>query len=216
MKRLFELAEMIRDKDLRERTLKLLKNPESKSPTLKGYGPSELSKMPVWVGAHHDYDGGFVDHTVGVTELCLSMAKSFEKVYGREMGKAAKGGVNYDHLIAGALLHDIGKVFIIKKADKEKQKLGMKWDFSGLMIDHAVLSANLLHEHGFPEEVVHMVASHGGDMGAASASPKTIEAWLLVQADNLDAQFESSVLHPSLNLQQLQFLLNPQAESERK
>jgi hypothetical protein len=51
-------------------------------------------------------------------------------------------------------------------------------------------------------------------MGAASASPKTIEAWLLVQADNIDAQFESSILHPQMNLQQLQFLLNPQTPSE--
>ena len=212
--KLIELAEMIKDRDLREMTIKLLKKPESKSPTVKKYEPSDLSKMPVWVGAHHDYEGGLVDHIVSVTELCLSMAKSFEKVYGKEIEKLAKAGINYDHLIAGALLHDIGKVFIIRRADKEKQKLGMKWDFSGLMLDHAVLSANLLHEHGFPEEVVHMVASHGGDMGAASASPKTIEAWLLVQADNIDAQFESSILHPQMNLQQLQFLLNPQTPSE--
>ncbi|MFQ6009787.1 MAG: HD domain-containing protein [Candidatus Aenigmatarchaeota archaeon] len=213
MKRLFELANRIKDKDLRERTLKLLKNPQTKNPEFSKYRASDFSKIPAWIGAHHDYEGGLLDHVLAVTELSIGMAKSLEKIYGKEIKKIVKKGINYDYLIAGALLHDISKVFLIKKAGKEKQKMGVKWEFSGSMLDHAVFSSNLLFEHGFPEEVVHIVASHGGDLGSAGANPKTIEAWIVVQADNLGAMFESTIVHPSMSLQQLQFLLAPPSES---
>ncbi|MBF8259988.1 MAG: yhaM, partial [Actinobacteria bacterium] len=46
---------------------------------------------------HHDYIGGLLEHTVSVAEICRFLSAHYE-------------GVDGDLLVAGALLHDIGKV----------------------------------------------------------------------------------------------------------
>jgi len=179
MNRLIELANKIKDKDLREKTVKVLKEPQISNSEM-GYQKSELEKTPAWLNGHHFYEGGLVDHTVSVTEGCISMAKVFEKNYSIS--------INYDHLIAGALLHDIMKVFILSKVRNQ-------WSFSGCKIDHATLAAAELYVRKFPEDVIHIVASHGGDAGAAAANPKTIEAIILFYVDMFDAAIESFI-HP--------------------
>src|SRR4030065_69831 len=45
---------------------------------------------------HHDYIGGLLEHTVSVAAICRFLSGHYE-------------GVDADMLIAGALLHDIGK-----------------------------------------------------------------------------------------------------------
>lgn len=200
MKKLIELAKGIKDKKLRELTIKFLENPEISNTTML-YPKEELEKIPCWaVGAHHRYEGGLVEHTLGVTKIALELANTFEEVY--------KLKVNKDHLIAGCLLHDIMKVFMIRKS-------GKAWDFTGTILDHADFTACELYARNFPEEVIHMVAAHGGDMGAASANPKTSEAMLLYYADMIDASMETSI-HGSPSLEDLQLLFMPQGEGEEK
>ena len=144
------LAEEIKDKKLREKVVKLLKNPDLKNPEFV-YPATGFDKIPSWaVGAHHHYEGGCLDHSISVAKISLMLADHFEKAYGMKLGR--------DHLIAGALLHDIGKVFLIKRD-------GKSWAFTGCHMDHADLSAAILYANEFPEEVVHIVASHGGDKG---------------------------------------------------
>jgi 3'-5' exoribonuclease len=46
---------------------------------------------------HHDYIGGLLEHTVSVAGICRVLSSHYE-------------GVNGDLLLAGAMLHDIGKV----------------------------------------------------------------------------------------------------------
>jgi len=173
MKEILELANKIKDKKLRDKTIKLLKEPSISNKEIK-YKKVKFEKAPCWVGAHHDYEGGLMEHTLSVTKLCLSMVKDFEKQY--------KVKVNKDYLIAGALLHDIMKVFMLKKK-------GKAWEMTGVLLDHAVFTAAELYSRNFPEEVVHMVAAHGGETGMAT--PRTIEAMILYQADFADAAMES-------------------------
>ncbi|MBL7160146.1 MAG: HDIG domain-containing protein [Candidatus Aenigmarchaeota archaeon] len=187
MKRLLAFANKIKNKKLREKTIKLLKEPAISNKEMI-YPKAKLEKAPSWVGAHHNYEGGLLDHTVSVVNLCLSMADNFEKMY--------KVKVNTDYLISGALLHDIMKVFILKKR-------GRNWELTGSLLDHADFSACELYARGFPEEVVHIVAAHGGDSGASY--PRTPEATLVYYADVLDASIESQI-HAS-PLQNLQLLL---------
>lgn len=196
MKRLIELANKIKDKDLREKTLKLIENPKISNSAMK-YPKSDITKAPCWIGAHHNYDGGLIDHIVGVTESAIKLAEVFEKLY--------EAKINYDHLIAGALLHDIMKLFIMKK---EKGN----WNFTGTILDHAQFTAAELYARGFPEEVVHIAAAHGGDMGSSAANPKTIEALLVFYADTVDPAVETMVHGVPAPFQ---FLLMPK-ESEEK
>lgn len=177
MKRLIELAEKIKNKDLREKTIKLLKEPEISNSEII-YPKSDFAKLPVWIGAHHNYEGGLIEHTLSVTKLAIDMAKDFEETY--------KISANKDYLIAGALLHDIMKVFILTKS-------GGKWKFTGSILDHAQFTACELYSRGFPEEVIHIVASHGGDLGSAGANPRTLEAIIVFYADIFDSAIESFV-----------------------
>ena len=196
MKRLLELANKIKNKSLREKTIKLLKDQTPSNPDFV-YPAADFSKIPAWIGAHHNYEGGLMEHTIGVAKLALNFADMVQETY--------KAKPNRDHVIAGALLHDIGKVFLLKKVGKE-------WQFTGCLFDHAVLSANELYARGFPEEVIHIVASHGGDMGSAGANPRTLEAQIVFHADTVDAALESQINGTAQ--MPLQFLFMQPSEKE--
>jgi len=194
MKDALAIAEKIKDKKLRDKVVAMLKKPEAGNPQFV-YPAASFEKIPAWaMGAHHNYDGGELDHSVSTTKIALKLAEQFEEAYDIK--------VDHDYLIAGALLHDIGKVFILKKE-------GNQWSFTGCHMDHADLSGQMLFAAGFPEEVVHIVASHGGDAGQAGAAPRTLEAIIVFHADVLDASMESHV-RPSAASLPLQFLFMPQ------
>lgn len=166
---LIKIAEKIKDKELREKTIKFLKEPKLSNGW--NYKASNFEEIPAWIGDHHNYEGGLLEHTLSVTEICISLAKHFEKTYEKK--------INLDFLIAGALLHDIAKVFEIRKE-------GEKFTFNNFILDHVRLGAAELYARGFPEEVVHMVGSHGG-----GDTPRTIEAIILNTADILDTSIEN-------------------------
>ncbi|NOZ82151.1 MAG: HDIG domain-containing protein [Candidatus Micrarchaeota archaeon] len=177
MEKLIKLAEKIKDPDLRKKTIELLKDPSLSNPEVP-YTPANFSELPAWIGDHHFYPGGLADHTYSVTKIALETAKHFEKLYGVK--------INTDYVIAGALLHDIMKVVILSKEPGG-------WGFTGCLLDHAVLAAAELYARKFPEEVIHIVASHGGELGAAAAAPRTIEAQIVFCADFFDTMVESFI-----------------------
>jgi len=173
MERLLKLAEKIKDKELREKTVELLKNPKVSNPSMD-YKASDITKTPSWIGAHHSYKGGLLDHIVSVTELSIMIAEHFTKRYGKK--------INMDHLIAAALLHDISKVFQLKEVKGT-------FTFSDFLLDHALWTCCELYARGFPEEVIDIVISHGGEN--ITSSPRSIEAYILRKADEMDATVES-------------------------
>lgn len=185
MKRLIELANKIKDKKLRDKTIKILQDPKISNSEIS-YPAEKFEEIPAWVGAHHNYKGGQLEHTISVVNICMNLADHFEKSYETK--------INRDHVIAGALLHDIMKIFILKKK-------GKAWDLTGTTLDHADFSACELYAREFPEEVVHIVAAHGGDSGAAY--PRTLEALIVYYADVIDSAAES-MIH---GVSPLQFLM---------
>ncbi|MBR9682265.1 MAG: HD domain-containing protein [Candidatus Aenigmarchaeota archaeon] len=190
MKRLIELANKIKDEKLRKQTIEILKNPKISNKSMK-YPAADYSKTPAWpVGAHHDYEGGLIDHTCSVTKNAIDIANNLKKTY--------KAKINLDHLIAGALLHDIMKIFLMKKK-------GKTWDFTGCILDHADFSGCELYARDFPEEVVHIVIAHGGEMGYTAATPRTIEATLVSHCDMIDSSMESMINEKS-ELDQLKMM----------
>jgi 7,8-dihydroneopterin 2',3'-cyclic phosphate phosphodiesterase len=178
MKDVIELVNQIKNKNLREKTIKILKEPEISNPEIV-YPKEKFEEIPSWpIGAHHSYEGGELDHSFSITKIALKLAEHLEGFYGMKP--------NRDFIISGALLHDIMKVFMMKKE-------GRGWGFTGTILDHADFSAAELYARGFPEEVVHIVAAHGGEQGASAANPRTIEAMLVFYADVIDAAAESMI-----------------------
>lgn len=140
-------------------------------------------KAPAAKKIHHNYPGGLLEHTIQVAKLCAQAAELYPDL-------------NRDLLVAGALLHDIGKV-------KEYAiKVLPEYTVAGRMVGHIVLGHEMVDEaikkirqEGgyFPDHlemmIKHMVLSHHGYLEYGSpVKPLFPEALLLHTADNLDAK----------------------------
>ena len=131
---------------------------------------------------HHGFVGGLLEHTVSVARLCSKICENYDFV-------------NRDILVAGALLHDIGKTREISAFPQND------YTDEGNMIGHLVIGYGMVREkivqiEGFPEslanQIEHLILSHHGELEYGSPKkPATIEALALAAADNLDAHLET-------------------------
>lgn len=144
---------------------------------------NEFFKAPAAVSYHHNYIGGLLEHTLQIAKL----ANKVVEVYGSKY-------IDRDILIAGVLLHDIGKVF------EYKNELGNinKTD-EGKLIGHIVKGSEIVEKYssnmGISEEnknkIKHIILSHHGQRKfGAAVLPKTIEAFLVHMLDNVDAKMK--------------------------
>lgn len=140
---------------------------------------SNFKTAPAAKKMHHAYMGGLLEHTVSMTTLADKVAEHYR-------------GVDRDLLIAGAILHDIGKIseytyrFAIDYSDKGRL-------LSHIAIGLEMLNAKLDAVEDFPDEqamlLKHMIISHHGLREFGSLEPpKTIEAVLLNYIDEMDAK----------------------------
>ncbi len=182
LKDLMELARRIKDKDLRKKVIDIIKHPSLSNNNLI-VSPLKFEESPASVSWHHVERGGLLKHTYAVTMMCISVAEQLEKVYGFEIDK--------DSLIAAALVHDTGKLWTMKKS-----KAG--WEPSEILLDHTMLGTSELYARGFPEKVLHIVASHFGENGPTP--PQTIEAYIFHVIDSLDAGLNSIPQDNVLNI----------------
>lgn len=128
---------------------------------------------------HHSYMGGLVEHTLSVVEICEFMAGRYKYV-------------NRDILIASAMIHDVGKVkelsdFPVNDYTDDGQLLGH------IMIGVDLIGAAAAKIDGFPPRLLSimkhcMIAHHGEYEYGSPKLPKTIEAFILHCADNMDAK----------------------------
>jgi len=170
------LAELIKDKNLKEKVLSILKNPKISysAPALT------LEESPGGSYQHHSYRGGLMQHTISVTRLAITLCDLVEEVY--------KGNVDRDAVIASSLLHDIYKTYTY-----EKKKDGTYTSSSlGDRVDHLNLLVAELYKQGFSEDIIHIAAAHHGE--SSPIQPKTLEALIVSQADLCDAEFSRKTL----------------------
>ena len=180
MDELLKLAEMIKDENLRKKVVEILTNPKLTSKDFKKYKAVNIKEaFSLFSVGTMVVKRDVYRHTIGVTKTCLAVADVIEKVYGVK--------VDRDVLIAGAILHDLGKLFMWKKE---------KGNFvpTNVLLDHTILMTSELYKRDFPEKVIHIVASHFGENGPTP--PRTLEAWLLHRVDNMLADLESRIGEP--------------------
>jgi 3'-5' exoribonuclease len=136
--------------------------------------------LRVWPAAqlvHHAYRGGYLEHVLKIATVGAAIARAY--------------GANGDVVVAGALLHDLGKL----------QELAYDGSASysreGRLLGHITLGAMMVREMaaGVPDfppglltEIEHLILSHHGsrDLGSP-VEPMTVEAFILSMADDLDA-----------------------------
>lgn len=178
MNPLIKLAERIEDKDLRKKVIDLLKDIKLTNPTFKKYSGEDLEKAGSYFSVGKSSLGpverDVLHHTVVLTQMVIIMTDVFEQGYGLKMDK--------DSLIAASLLHDIMKTFEFKR-DKDGDL-----EPTGIMLDHLMLAVAELYARGFPEDVIHIVASHFGEEGPTP--PRSFEAVTFHQLDTLTSMVE--------------------------
>lgn len=139
---------------------------------------------PAAKALHHSFNGGLLEHTLSLANLCNFIADHY---------KAVK--VNRDLLLSGALLHDLGKIYELS-FDRN-----YNYTDEGRLIGHITIEAIRLQKEidkipDFPKELslqlMHMILSHHGSYEYGSPKrPKTIESLILYYLDDLDAKVEA-------------------------
>jgi len=139
----------------------------------------QLKTWPAAQTIHHAYRGGFLEHITKMAEVGALLSQCY--------------GANRDLVLAGVVLHDIGKL-------QELAYEGGTGSYTrdGNMVGHIALGLMLVREAingmtDFPVElraqVEHLVASHHGTREYGSpVEPKSIEAFILSSVDELDAK----------------------------
>ena len=140
-----------------------------------------LKQHPAAKNIHHGYMGGLLEHMVSVTGLALALKQQYIDL-------------DRDLLVAGGLLHDIGKL-----VELEPLPMG---DYSnpGRFLGHISIGFQMVHEAGqkIPEldpaklmQLEHMILSHHGEREYGSpVVPITKEAMALHLADYSDSKMK--------------------------
>src|SRR5580765_7725800 len=131
---------------------------------------------------HHAFLGGLIEHVLSV----CAMAKSAAAHY---------ANIDYDLLITGAILHDIGKIYELN------YERGFSYSNEGQLIGHISIAVRMVGDklRGLPDFpplvrslVEHMILSHHGKLEFGSPKlPQFPEALLLHYLDDLDSKMES-------------------------
>jgi len=131
---------------------------------------------------HHAYMGGLLEHTLAVASICDYMSSKYKHI-------------NRDLLMAGALLHDVGKIYELSEMPIND------YTDDGQLLGHIVIGCEMVSQQAaqipnFPHELAsmikHLIISHHGEYEYGSPKlPCTAEAILLHYADNMDAKLKT-------------------------
>ena len=179
-KRLVRLVNRIRDRELRRKVSALLENPSVKIGG-KTFSGLPIEKSPASIRHHHNYPGGFIEHTLALYELCMSLSRVAKVIYGCQ--------VDNDLVICGVLLHDIFKPATYSRTEDGRYRPSALAE----RVDHLTLASAELIRRGFPLDAVHVVAaSHGRQYGPIG--PMTLEALICHLGDSAEADLNGEVL----------------------
>jgi len=174
LKKLIPELDLIAADDLREKVLAVWRE----ALELGGWEPADLNKIPFTL-LIPDCPIGFLDHVRAVTRTAVEAAGVMREIYGEAIA------INMDHLAAGALLHDIGKLLEYRRQGGVIIK-----SRRGELLRHPFTGAALTFKHNLPDEVTHMVALHAKE---GEGARRSVEAIIITHADFLN--YESLKRH---------------------
>ncbi len=147
------------------------------SDLVEGFKTAPAAKM-----MHHAYLGGLLEHTLSMAMLADKVATHY-------------GGVDRDLLLAGTVVHDIGKINELEYNHR------IDYTDQGRLLSHIVIGVQIVDEKisqlpEFPlslaDQLKHMIISHHGEKQFGSPElPKTLEAVLLHYLDAIDSRMNA-------------------------
>lgn len=168
-KHLSQTIELIQDKEL-----KLL------TKTLIDENYERYTTYPAAVTVHHAYMGGLLFHSLSICSMALKTQEQYSFL-------------NRDYLIAGSLLHDLGKTKELSAAT------AATYTEEGNLLGHITIGAMMIYEKGKAlnitseklSVITHMILSHHGKLEFGSPKvPLTAEAFILNRLDEIDSKLE--------------------------
>ncbi|HMS39284.1 MAG TPA: HDIG domain-containing protein [Pyrinomonadaceae bacterium] len=135
---------LIKDADLREKTVQVWED----ALTEGGWTLEALHKMPFSIFVEN-CNISFIEHVRTVCKMCVAVADVLQESYG------TRSNINYDYLISGALLADVGKLIEYEMRDGKITKAGR-----GQHLRHPFTGVAMSHFRGIPPEVQHIIATH--------------------------------------------------------
>lgn len=144
-----------------------------------------LMVWPAAVTVHHAYRSGLLEHILQIATVGSRIATAY--------------GADPDLVVAGAVLHDIGK---LEELDYD---LGASYSLTGNLVGHITLGVQVLAAAagkvgGIPEDLLtrltHLILSHHGERELGSpVEPMMPEAFILAAVDDLDARLNQVYRH---------------------
>lgn len=145
----------------------------------------KYSLTPAAKTHHHNYVGGLIEHVLSMISLSKTIAKQYEP------------DLNLDLMIAGCMLHDIGKII------EYETKTTIDYTITGSLLGHISIGAKMVEDKidkltDFPQDlknkILHLVLSHHGSQEAGSpVIPHFPEATALHKIDDCDAQVKNAL-----------------------
>lgn len=163
-----------------------MENPHLKALLNTLLGDEEIAqryrRAPAAKSVHHACLGGLIEHVLSLCHLSRVTAAHYKFI-------------DVDLMLAGAILHDIGKIYELS------YRRSFGYTDEGQLLGHILIGLRMIDEKirevpGFPPRlrtlVEHMVASHHGvpEFGSPKV-PLFAEALLLHYLDNMDSKMEN-------------------------
>lgn len=138
-------------------------------------------ECPAAIRRHHEYMGGLCEHTIETVKIALNMVDTMNRTK-----------ISRDMVIAGAVLHDIGKIYCFSKVGQSyvPNDTYNLLEHITMGIMHINEYKSLISDDKFLQ-LEHIIQSHHGNYG--DVIPITAEAWLVHQADDASALLRSIV-----------------------
>lgn len=143
---------------------------------------------------HHAFRAGFLEHVLSVTRTAVYLADKYRDYY-----PDMQPPLNKSLVVAGAVLHDIGKLH-----ELVDQPQGATYSPAGRLIGHLLLGRDMVREKAaeIPEfdaetllRLEHIIiAHHNVPEFGSPIPPHTPEAMLVYHADEIDAKFNMMAL----------------------
>jgi 3'-5' exoribonuclease len=163
------LIEEVGDRHLKQLLFRVFSDPDV---------AAKFRVAPAARGMHHAFRSGLLEHTVSVTRAAKAMARHYR--------------LHVDLVVAGALLHDLGKIWELEIASS------ISYTDEGRLLGHLAqevlfVDRTIVELPAFPGEtrrhLLHILLSHHGEYAFGSPRrPKTPEALLVHIVDNLDSK----------------------------
>lgn len=156
--------QLISDSSLREKSIDVWIGAMQQ----EGWQIGDLQEMPFTLLIAHT-PINIIEHTRAVTLCSMKIGEVLQKEYQGQVS------IHLDHLLSGALLHDVGKLFEYKRKED-----GFVKSEEGKLLRHPVSGAAFARKFDIPSEVIHIIACHSKEGDGAR---NTVEAVIVNHAD---------------------------------